>query len=416
MKNKDADVIIISAGLAGLTAAKVLKAAGKSIKILEASDRIGGRIKTDEVNGFLLDRGFQVLLTAYPEAKRFLDYKALDLCKFDPGAVILSKAGVSSVGDPFRKPTTLIRTLLSTAGTFTDKLRMLKLKINLRSKSIDEIFSDPQFSTIDYLKNKGFSSRIISQFFKPFMNGIFLEDQLSTSSRMFEFVFKMFSEGDAAIPAKGMGMIPAQLAAELSSDELSFNQTVLEVENNQVKTNTGLTYWADFVIIATDQLHLPKPQNQNVTGFRSVTNIYFTAVKRPFEQPVIALNAVPGSLINNVAIVDRISSDYSKHAEALVSLSLIGDHSKTSPAELQDKVINEMKFWYPDAISWKHLRTYHIHYALPNADEVSNDIGQTAIRLTANCFICGDHLLNGSINAAMKSGRLAAEAVINHMS
>lgn len=154
MKNKDADVIIIGAGLAGLTAAKVLKAAGKSVKLLEASDKVGGRIKTDEVNGFLLDRGFQVLLTAYPEAKRFLDYKALDLCRFDPGALILSKAGISSVGDPFRKPATLISTLLSTAGTFIDKLRMMKLKVKLRSKGIDQIFSGQQFKTIDYLTGR----------------------------------------------------------------------------------------------------------------------------------------------------------------------------------------------------------------------------------------------------------------------
>lgn len=416
MKNKDADVIIIGAGLAGLTAAKVLKAAGKSIKLLEASDKVGGRIKTDEVNGFLLDRGFQVLLTAYPEAKHFLDYKALDLRRFDPGALILSKVGVSRVGDPVRDPGALISTLLSTAGTFTDKLRMMKLKVKLRSKSINQIFSDPQFNTIDYLKNKGFSTRIIGQFFKPFMTGIFLEDQLSTSSRMFEFVFKMFSEGDAAIPAKGMGRIPAQLAAHLSVDELMFNQTVLEVENNNVKTNTGLTYRANSVIIATNQLHLPKPYGQQVTGFRSVTNMYFTGLKRPHEQPLIALNAVPGRLVNNVAIMDRISPNYAKNTEALISLSLIGDHSKNGEAELQDKVINELKFWYPEAINWKHLRTYHIPYALPNDDTVNNNIDQKSMRLTDNCFICGDHLLNGSINAAMKSGRLAAEAIINHMS
>jgi hypothetical protein len=248
------------------------------------------------------------------------------------------------------------------------------------------------------------------------MTGIFLEDQLSTSSRMFEFVFKMFSEGDAAIPAKGMGMIPAQLAAHLSWDELLFNQTVLEVENNQVKTNTGLTYRANSVIIATNQLHLPKPYGQHVTGFRSVTNMYFTGLKRPYEQPLIALNAVPGILVNNVAIMDRISPNYAKNTEALISLSLIGDHSKNGEAELQDKVINEIKFWYPEAINWKHLRTYHIPYALPNDDTVNNDIDQKAMRLTDNCFICGDHLLNGSINAAMKSGRLAAEAIINHMS
>src|SRR5689334_9769282 len=119
------DVIIIGAGLAGLTAAKLLKAAGKSVKILEASDRPGGRVRTEEVDGFLLDRGFQVLLTAYPETKRFLDYDALELQNFDPGALILNETGTTKIGDPLRQPGALISTLASSAGTLADKFRML---------------------------------------------------------------------------------------------------------------------------------------------------------------------------------------------------------------------------------------------------------------------------------------------------
>jgi phytoene dehydrogenase-like protein len=139
---QDAQVIIIGAGLSGLTAAKVLKAAGKSVLVIEASDAVGGRVRTDELDGFLLDRGFQVLLTAYPEAKRFLDYDALKLCRFDPGALILNTRDIIKIGDPIRQPGTLINTLFSSAGTLADKLRMLKLKIKLAGKTIDEIFSE----------------------------------------------------------------------------------------------------------------------------------------------------------------------------------------------------------------------------------------------------------------------------------
>jgi predicted NAD/FAD-dependent oxidoreductase len=412
----DADVIIVGAGLAGLTAAKVLKNAGRSVLVLEGSDAVGGRVQTDEFNGFLLDRGFQVFLTAYPEAKQLLDYKALDLCKFDPGALILNEKGNTSLGDPIRQPGSLARTLFSSAATFADKMRMLRLKLKLSRKSMSEIFAADEITTMDYLKNEGFSRTIISQFFRPFMTGVFLEDQLSTSSRMFEFVFKMFSEGDASVPAKGMGMIPKQLAACLSSEEILFNQKVSAVESNMVTTVGGSTYKAAYVLIATDALHSPIRNVSDNAEFHSVCNMYFTAAQRPFESPLIALNTSEGKLVNNIAVMDRISPAYTKNGDALISLSLIGDHSKENEAELQDKVIAEMKFWYPEAIKWKHLRTYHVKYALPNDDQVRNESDYSAMRLNEQCFICGDHMLNGSINAAMRSGRLAAEAIINTIS
>lgn len=412
-KEKDIDVIIIGAGLAGLTAAKVLKTAGKSVRILEASDAVGGRVKTDQINGFLLDRGFQVLLTAYPETKRFLDYEALELCKFDPGALILNENGTTSIGDPIRRPGSLIGTLRSSAGTMSDKVRMLLLKLKLARKSIHDIFSEKELTTLAYLNYMGFSERIISQFFKPFMTGIFLENKLSTSSRMFEFVFKMFSEGDAAIPAKGMGMIPLQLARDLSPNEIIFNESVTLIKGNQVKTSSGSTYQGTFILIATDQLNLPEPHQRVVNAYHSVSNMYFTASRKPFTMPLITLNALPERIVNNIAVMNQISPHYSENGDALISLSLIGDHSKKNSNELQTRVLDELKFWYPDAVNWKHLKTYHIDYALPNDDHVLNEPDSKAMMLNAKCFVCGDHLMNGSINAAMKSGRLAAEAIIN---
>jgi hypothetical protein len=292
---------------------------------------------------------------------------------------------------------------------------MLKLKIKLAGKTIDEIFSEKEITTISYLKKAGFSEKMMSRFFKPFLSGIFLEDQLSTSSRMFEFVFKMFSEGDAAIPANGMGMIPLQLAECLTPADILFNQCVSAIEGRSVTTATGSTYQGDFILIATDQLHLPPLLKQPVKTYRSVTNMYFTASKRPFDMPLIALNSLPVKLVNNIAVMDRISPGYSVNGDALISLSLIGDHSKATETELKARVIAEVKFWYPDAINWKHLKTYHINYALPDDDQVGNEPDYNAIKLNPQCFICGDHLINGSINAAMKSGRLAAEAIINRM-
>lgn len=413
--DKKTDVIIVGAGLAGLTAAKVLKSAGKSVLLIEAADRVGGRVRTDEVDGFLLDHGFQLLLTAYPEAKKFLNYKALDLQSFDAGALVLTKQGISKIGDPLRQPTALVSTLLSPSGTFLDKLKMLKLKVKLTFKSVESIFSEVEMTTASYLKKEGFSEVIRSQFFQPFMSGIFLETQLSTSSRMFEFVFKMFSEGDAAIPSKGMEMIPKQLAECLSSTEILLNKRVKAIENGQVTTESGSVYNASFVLVATDQLNLPTPYKKPAVNYHSVTNVYFTADKKPFSTPLIALNALPGSLVNNIAVMNQVASNYSKNGAALISLSLIGDHSKTNKSELRSRIISELKFWFPEAVDWKHLKTYHISYALPDDDQVGNELDYEVVKLDEQCFICGDYLLNGSINAAMKSGRIAAEAILQSL-
>ncbi|QRR01419.1 NAD(P)/FAD-dependent oxidoreductase [Dyadobacter sandarakinus] len=412
IKKGNPDVIIIGAGLAGLTAAKVLKAAGKSVRILEASDRPGGRVRTEEVDGFLLDRGFQVLLTAYPETQRFLNYESLDLQKFDPGALILNETGITKIEDPLRKPAALISTLTSSAGTLSDKLRMLGLKLKLTGKSIDEIFASHEATTLAYLNEFGFSQRMIGQFFKPFMSGIFLEDQLSTSSRMFEFVFKMFSQDATAVPAKGMGMIPIQLASGLAAHEIAFDQKVVSIDGNKVTTAFGEVCEATNILIATNELNIPGPFRQAPASFHSVTNMYFTAGRTPYALPLIALNALPNKLVNNMAVMNQVAPHYSKNGDALISLSLIGDHSGTDAAQLQSEVLRELHAWFPDALQWKHLKTFHIDYALPNDDTVIDEPANHANRLNEECFICGDHLLNGSINAAMKSGRLAAEAII----
>ena len=199
----DHQVIIVGGGIAGLTAALNLQKQGIDYLLLEANAEVGGRVKTRSVDGFLFDRGFQVLLTAYPEANRILDYNTLNLSTFDPGALLLLDSGKTSVfGDPLRDLTTLWSTLVSKGASFSDKIGVYRLSSRLRNTSIDSIFGKSESTTLQYLKNLGFTNTIVEAFFRPFFGGIFLENELTTSSRMFEFVFKMFSEGSAALPPK----------------------------------------------------------------------------------------------------------------------------------------------------------------------------------------------------------------------
>jgi protoporphyrinogen oxidase len=410
------DVIIIGAGIAGLTAAKILKAAGMSIKVIEATDSVGGRVRTDEVNGFKLDRGFQVFLTAYPEARELLDYQRLDLRSFGSGANILRTDGIKTIGDPLREPHLLFKTLFSPIGSLKDKLLMLGLKLRLLKTSVSAIFKKEETSTNDLLETIGFSKEMVQAFIRPFFAGIFLENKLLTSSRMFEFVFKMFGEGVAAVPANGMQMIPDQLAETIAKEELLFNQKVTSIDEGVegvVYTACGKIYHANQVIIATDQYGIPTTGNVQGLPPRSALTIYFSAAKQKVKRKLIALNPMEHQLVNNIAFMDSISVHYAPIGKSLIAVSVI-EHKDFSDEQLIPKVLKELLYWYPDALSWQHLKTYRIPYALPNQQSVKNEIDKDALSIGANCFICGDHLLNGSINGAMKSGRLAAEAVIAH--
>jgi len=413
LNNTPCDILIIGSGLAGLTASRVLKSAGRKVKILEASDAPGGRVRTDKHDGFLLDRGFQVLLTAYPEARHFLDYKALDLRSFSPGSIILNNSGIDEIGDPLREIGSLIRTLKSPFGSLPDKFRLLFLRLKLAGINIDEIFSKQETTTLQYLRNAGFSERIISNFFTPFMSGIYLEQKLETSSRMFEFVFKMFSEADTAIPAKGMGMISRQLSSGLSAEELIVNERVLSIDGNEVQTASGRNYKAGNILIATTADCIPAPFQRIPVEKKSVTCLYFSAKKAPYHKALIALNANSNRLVNNIAVMSNVSVDYAPEGKSLISVSLTDKHLLIEPESLELKIKDELKFWYPDCINWEHLKTYTIPYALPDNRHVTNDILPSSMRLNDTAFICGDHLMNGSINAAMKSGRLAAEAILS---
>ena len=406
-------ITIIGAGISGLTAAVYLHQKGYKIQILEASDRAGGRIKTDIIDGFRLDRGFQVLLTEYPETKALLDYNKLNLKRFLPGTTVLYDGGQFEIADPFRRPTATLATLFAPVGSLKDKINTFFLKNKLVNISIPNLFKQPEVDTISQLEKYGFSPKMINRFYKPFFSGIFLENDLKTSSNMFDFVMKMFSEGDAAIPELGMEEIPKQLVAMLPANSIQYNVKVSAIENNKIICKNGTTFDADKIIIATEAIGLAGNYiSKTKQNFHQVTNVYFEANIAPTKKAVVVLNASNNKKwANNLTVISNVSNQYAPTGKVLISISYNGIPA-IDDATLAENMKTELKQWYGNQVSaWKMLKTYRINYALPNQEKVSNEVAHSEIKINDNLFICGDHLLNGSINAAMKSGRIVAELI-----
>ncbi len=208
------DVAIVGAGLAGLVCAQDLGRAGVQCTVLEASDAIGGRVRTDAVDGFLLDRGFQILLTAYPQVRKRIDIGALGLAKFEPGAVVRTESGLHRLSNPLRRPGQLPRTLASPIGSPADKLRAAALVLDVCTHSVRHLLRRPDASTASRLAQAGFSSSFIQSFWRPLFAGVQLDPDLEVSSRRFDLILRMLTLGSTGLPREGMGAIPAQIAAQ----------------------------------------------------------------------------------------------------------------------------------------------------------------------------------------------------------
>ncbi|WP_158977894.1 NAD(P)/FAD-dependent oxidoreductase [Cellulophaga sp. L1A9] len=413
MERQEPKIYIIGAGISGLIAATVLEQSGFSPVILEASDRVGGRVKTDIVQGYQLDHGFQVVLTAYPAAQKYLDFKALELQKFLPGAAIFKNGNQKVLGDPLRDMTLLFPTLFSGIGTFSDKLLTLKLNRELNKKSLLALFSEEEQTTLSYLKGLGFSKEMIADFFMPFFSGIFLENKLDTPSSMFKFVYKMFGEGYAALPKAGIGAIPQQLSEKLTRTTFKFNTKVKAIKDTQIELGDGAQLESDFTIVATEASPLISRLRNQKTLWKSCYTLYFEVEKRVIHKALIGLIPNQGSVINNIFYHTSLKTNTTSNKE-LLSVSVIDNQNLTDKA-LIEKVELELKE-YCNIEDTSFLKLYHIPAALPNLDHLRYEMTPSETRLTSSIFLAGDTQLNGSLNAAMISGERAALAVIETIS
>ena len=410
MKQKSPSIHIIGGGISGLIAARVFEEHGLSATIIEASDRLGGRVKTDVVDGYSLDHGFQVLLTAYPAAKKYLDFDALALQEFLPGSAIFKNGKQKIIGDPLRNLSLLLPTLFSGIGTVNDKVKILALNRRLKKKSIQNIFAEKEQTTHAYLENIGFSEAIITNFFTPFFTGIFLENKLETSSRMFEFVYKMFGEGNAALPKDGIQAISKQLFEKLKSTTYVFNTKVKSVENGSIKLESGETLKSNFTIIATQASGLVSNLKNQATQWKSCDTLYFEVAKREIKKPLIGLIAAPNTLINNIFYHTSLQTSATATKE-LLSVTVIDKQNLTNK-QLVTEVQKELKELC-NIDSCTFIKQYNIPMALPNLQDIQYEMLPSETRLTETIFLAGDTQLNGSLNAAMIAGERAALEVIN---
>ena len=426
------DVVVIGAGLAGLECARLLEEQQMDVALLEATDAPGGQVRTDVVNGFRLDRGFQVLLDSYPEAQRALDYPALSLKRFLPGALVWHKGSFHRFADPFREPLAATGLLLDPVISLMDKLRVLRLRSQIASIGDDGYLERPECTTREYLRDFGFSDVTIRRFFQPFFGGVFLEMELATSSRLFEFLFRMFSTGSACVPALGMGEIPQQIASHLLPGTLITGARVKNLKRSKglftVEVEGMAPLEARAVVFAIEEHDARKLLGQQSRkqkpprDWNSTTTFYYAAGQAPVDEPILLLNGEgpQAGPVNHAALMTKVSRAYSSSREHLIAANVVGEapEDDAGMAALEQRVREHLGKWFgAQAQMWKVVGGYPIRYALPLQRSVQWAKSDPALKngavsnMAARIFLCGEYRETASIQGALASGRRVAEAV-----
>ena len=416
-------VVVIGGGLAGLVAARHLADGGADVTLYEANETVGGRVTSQTDAGYTLDRGFQVLFTAYPAVQRELDLDALDLRRFAPGATIARPGKRSVLADPLGDPTAALASLRTDEVTTTDKLRTLALRQDLGTRAYDELLDRPDASIREWLQEWGFSEQYIGNFIAPFYGGITLDRSLSTSKRVFEYTFKALSDGDSAVPAEGMAAIPKQLAeaAADSGATIHTDEAVTELRQKRrhaVVVTDSDRRAVDAVVVATG----PRPAAR-LTGCESIPTAGIGCVTQHYRLPDadpldtgrrLLLNA-GGTAPNTVVPMSTVAPEYAPDDTVLLNATFLGEEAiNTASEHLATQTRETLSAWYPDRSfeRLEPLRTDRIPFAQfaqpPGVHESLPDVRDGGRRT----YLAGEYTEWSSIQGAMKSGRKAAQAVL----
>jgi len=404
----EAEVVIVGAGLAGLACARRLVQEGVLVALLEGAERVGGRVATDELDGFLLDRGFQVLLSSYPEARRVLDLDALELRPFEPGSLVHHGDRTWRFVDPWRAPLRGLATLRAPFLTLGDAARMARLRRAAIAGS-----GEVQGTALEMLRQRGFSEALIEAFLRPFFGGVTLDPDLNVPAWYLFSLFGWFATGDAVLPARGMQAIPEQLASALPTSSLQLGTRVTSVTPRSVELESGKRIEARAVVLATDAATTAQLLgHRRAPTWSGTTTLYYAAERSPVGEPILVLNGdgPKDGPVNHLCVLSDAQPTYAPAGAALVSVSVLGVPTRDD-AELDRAARAQLARWYDaDVRAWRLLRTDRIANALPRAfSRTQGSVEPDGV------IVCGDHVATPSIQGALESGRRAAEAAVERL-
>ncbi len=408
-----APVVVVGAGLAGLACALRLERHGRRAVVIEAGDDVGGILRTDIVEGHRLDRGFQVLQTAYPEARAVLDYGALGLRRFASGAFTRFGGRFRGLHDPRRHPARALATATSGVATPGDVLRLLALLRRVTRPELETLMQRPARDTRSLWGELGFSDRFVQAFLGPFYRGVLLEPELVSSSRVFEFTFRMFATAPVALPRAGIGALAQQLADRLGRDEIRLGARVASVEEGGVALDDGETLEASAVVVATDAETaarlvpgLPRP------AWTTVGCVYFSADRAPLAGPHLILNGEGAGPVNQVCFPTEVQPSYAPAGRTLVSATVLGGLEGDDEV-LAGSVREQLRGWWGAEVDgWRLLRVDRIAHATPLQTPEWLEPATRSVRAGPGRYVCGGHRETSSIGGALRSGRRAAEALL----
>lgn len=421
MNDRPRRLLVVGAGLAGLCCARTLREAGHDVAVFEASDRVGGRMASDRLDGFTLDRGFQVFNTAYREAASELDFRTLELRDFPAAAASFAGGRFRTLAHPLRHP---LRAAGSLAGGLVSPATaraMVPLLVEAMSSREDHPRATGE--TVEaFLQAKGVAADFVEGFVRPFFGGTFLDRSLRTDAGRFRWLLAMFAQGRVTVPAAGMAAIPAQLAAALPAGSIRLSAPVVAVGPHAIRLDDGSREDADAVVVATDGAVAAEflPGTPEVRWCRTATVWFATPaeIPGPGRDGTLLLNGGRTGAVNHAAFVSAVAPEYAPRGAGLFAANLVGTGADrrsgvASDAELIGEVRRQLEGWFGRGSlgGWEPLRVDLIPHALPR--QHPSDLLLARPRQRRGIFVAGDHVDDASINGAMRSGRLAAEAVLD---